>query len=163
MGKSLSPNKLLGKSLQGEKLLFSDESATIQPLSVIKSDQRKDLSESLARPLHGAIFVKNDHVYEKVLLSDILWVVADGAYCRLKTINTELLLCINLSAFQRQVKIPYIVRVHRSYIINTNRIEAFEPNYLHIQGELIPLGPKYKDNLIQAFPYIDQTGIIIKK
>ena len=123
-----------------------------------KLDSKEDSPCSI---LQGAIFVKNDHVYEKAAVSDILWIKAHGAYCKLTTLKKEMLLCINLSTFEKLVKVPYIVRIHRSYIINLHKIEAFEANYLHIQGELIPLGRKYKDCLARVFPYIEKTGVII--
>ena len=72
-----------------------------------------------------------------------------------------LLLCINLSAFQKRVEIPYLVRVHRSYIINLHKIDAFETNYIHIDGKLIPLGAKYKNCFEKVFPYLGKAGIII--
>lgn len=107
------------------------------------------------------IFVKNDCTYEKVKLSEILWVEAHGAYCQLNTTKKALLLCINLSAFQKRVEIPYLVRVHRSYIINLHKIDAFETNYIHIDGKLIPLGSKYKNCFEKVFPYLGKAGIII--
>ena len=114
------------------------------------------------RPLlKGAFFVKNDHIYEKVAISDILWIEAYGAYCKIITLHKEILLCINLSSFQKSVTSPSIIRVHRSYIVNTNQIDAFETNFIHINRQLIPVGPKYKNCLAKVFPYIEKTGIII--
>ena len=133
----------------------------ITPL-VAKPLEKPDYPENNICPLRDeTIFVKNNHIYEKVIISDILWIEAHGAYCKLNTIKKELLLCINLSAFQKLVKIPQIVRVHRSYIINLHKVDAFEADYMHINGELIPLGPKYRDCLAKVFPFIEKTGVII--
>ena len=124
--------------------------------------EKPGVKESNTCPLYEeTVFVKNNHLYEKVTIPDILWIEGSGAYCKLNTIKKELLLCINLSTFQKLVKVPYIIRVHRSFIINLHKIDAFEADYVHINGQLIPLGPKYKECLSEVFPYIDRKGIIL--
>lgn len=40
------------------------------------------------------------------------------------------------------------VRIHRSYIVNTNNIDNIEQNSLEIKKEIIPIGISYRKSLL---------------
>lgn len=107
------------------------------------------------------IFVKNDYKYQKISISDVLWVEADRSYCKLVTTKEQFLLSINLNTFDKLIESPSIVRVHRSFMINIDKIDSFEGNCLYIKDNTIPIGAKFKHQLIKVFPYINRSGIIL--
>lgn len=116
--------------------------------------QHSLLSQKVTIPsLHADsdyFFLKDGHKYVRVKVEDILWVEALGANVKIITEHSIFTLSANLGSFSKQVPHGFLVRVHRSYLININKIESFCGNRIFIQknGEQqeIPIGKTYREN-----------------
>ncbi len=95
------------------------------------------------------IFVKNKKRLEKILLKDILWVEAHDIYAMIKTDTGQYLLNHSLKAVEEKFPSSHFVRVHRSYLINKEKISAIEENDLVIGSKHIPIGKTYHEALIK--------------
>lgn len=123
--------------------------------------------------LNDRIFVKNTkNHFNKLELREILWIEADGAYTIIKTFNKDYTIAINLKTILSKIHHPSLIRVHRSFIVNFNRIESFigkESLILNIDGitqggspndnsnhntKKIPVGKEYKDNLFKRIRFV---------
>ncbi|MCC6281425.1 MAG: response regulator [Saprospiraceae bacterium] len=93
----------------------------------------------------GNFFVKEKKRLVKVSAADIFWIKADGVYSLLATANRQYLLSAHLGAIEEKVKDLPFVRVHRSWLINFQHIEAIEDDMLTIGSERIPLGKSYRE------------------
>ncbi len=95
-------------------------------------------------------FLKDGHKYVRVKVEDILWVEALGANVKIITEHSIFTLSANLSSFSKQVPHDFLVRVHRSYMINIHRIESFYGNRIFIQykskPQEIPIGKTYRED-----------------
>lgn len=96
------------------------------------------LLEYLRRPQGSryadAIAVRAGERYVMVRIAEIDWIEADGNYARLHVQQRPRLITKSLTALERDVLDPEVfVRVHRSAIVNTERIVAAEPLF---HGEL---------------------------
>ncbi|RYF75570.1 MAG: LytTR family transcriptional regulator, partial [Cytophagaceae bacterium] len=45
---------------------------------------------------------------------------------------------------------PKVVRVHRSYAVNTSLVDTFDENEIRVAERLVPLGRHYKDQFLQS-------------
>lgn len=99
--------------------------------------------------IEDGIFVKHKKRLEKVLLKDILWVEAYDIYAMIKTAAGQYLLSHSLKAVEEKFPSTHFIRVHRSYLVNKEKIEAIEENDLVIAGTPIPVGKTYKDALMK--------------
>lgn len=80
-----------------------------------------------------AVAVKSGRQYVVVRATDIDWIEADGNYARLHTGRTQRVIAKSLAALEQDVLDPTrFVRVHRSAIVNVEKIAAVEP---HAHGE----------------------------
>lgn len=100
------------------------------------------------------IFVKNKKRLEKVLLKDILWVEAYDIYAMIKTPNGQYLLSHSLKTVEERFPLSHFIRVHRSYLINKERIEAIEENDLIILNSRIPIGKTYREELMRRLSFM---------
>ena len=100
------------------------------------------------------IFVKNKKRLEKVLLKDILWVEAYDIYAMIKTPNGQYLLSHSLKTVEERFPASHFVRVHRSYLVNKEKIEAIEENDLLILNSRIPIGKTYRDELMRRLSFL---------
>ena len=95
------------------------------------------------------IFVKNKKRLEKISLKDILWVEAYDIYAMIKTSAGQYLLSHSLKAVEEKFPSSHFIRVHRSFIVNKEKIDAIEENDLIIAGTPIPVGKTYRDGLMK--------------
>ena len=98
---------------------------------------------------NNSFFVKKDSRFVKVNFQDILWIEALDNYVIIKTVSKEQFI-LHSSMKDIEVKLPQpgFARVHRSYIVQLEKIAALEENACIIDGNRIPIGKSYKDNLM---------------
>ena len=100
------------------------------------------------------IFVKDKFRFERVFLSDIEYLEADGNYVKLTLSNKEYLLASTLSNLYEKITHPDLVRTHRSFVINLEKVEAIEGNRLFIGKKVIPVGRNYREEVQKYFNFL---------
>lgn len=98
---------------------------------------------------NNSFFIKKDSRFVRVNFQDILWIEALDNYVIIKTNNKEQFI-LHSSMKDIEAKLPPLnfARIHRSYIIQIDKINALEENACIIDGNRIPIGKSYKDNLM---------------
>ena len=98
---------------------------------------------------NNSFFVKKDSRFVKVNFQDILWIEALDNYVIIKTSSKEQFI-LHSSMKDIESKLPQLnfARVHRSYIVQLEKISALEENACIIDGNRIPIGKSYKDNVM---------------
>ena len=91
------------------------------------------------------IFVKNKKRLEKVQLSDVLYIEAVDVYAMMFTVHGKFLLSNSLKSVEEKFPASHFMRVHRSFIVNTHKIEAIEENDLMLAGRAIPIGKTFRE------------------
>lgn len=131
----------------------------------IKALKKHDLKVKQATTasyiLDGCIFVKDGAAYKKILISDILYVKADRAYCELVykekagQEKTSFVFSESLSFLEEKLAFAReLVRVHRSYLINLQRVHKTQDNRLWIGQEEIPIGKTFRPQVQAMFRFI---------
>ena len=95
-----------------------------------------------------SIFVKNKKRLEKLLLKDIIWIEAYDIYAMIKTEKSQFLLSHSLKTVEERFPSSHFIRVHRSYIVNLERVEAIEESNLVVLNNQIPIGKTFKEKLM---------------
>jgi len=102
----------------------------------------------------SSFFVKVKDRYEKINFPDIAYVMASGSYTKIYTSQKEYTISTGLKSFLEQVDSKDILRCHRSYAVNVQKIKAFDDINLFITREQelrsIPISQQYKSH-IQAY------------
>ncbi len=98
---------------------------------------------------NNSFFVKKDSRFVKVNFQDILWIEALDNYVIIKTVSKEQFI-LHSSMKDIEAKLPPLnfSRVHRSYIVQIEKIAALEENACIVDGSRIPIGKSYKENLM---------------
>lgn len=99
------------------------------------------------------VFIKDGYKFIKLLLNDILYIVAEDNYVKIVTANKSFLLRNTLTKTIEILQKNYFVRIHRSSCINTNHIDSFTENEVVIKGVPISIGRNYKDELTNIFKF----------
>lgn len=93
------------------------------------------------------IFIKTGKEFEKVQLDKILYLEADGSYTKVHIPGRFYLSAKNLSYFSEHLNSEQFIRIHRSYSVNIHSISKIDGKQIFVEGQAIPIGRAYKDNL----------------
>lgn len=95
------------------------------------------------------IIIKQGYDKYKIAVHDILYVEAMRDYTRVVTAKKQYLVLSTLNGFAEKLPETF-VRIHRSYIVNRNKVDAVQKNKINIQSQELPVGKLYKHAL--SFP-----------
>ena len=109
--------------------------------------------------INNYIFITKRNRRERVLLEDILYLKASGSSTEiyvedLKKGVIKFVPSANLKNITQQISNPNFLRVHRSFLINRNKVEAIDGRRLVINGDFIPYSDRYKDIIASEFPIL---------
>jgi DNA-binding LytR/AlgR family response regulator len=96
------------------------------------------------------IFIKSNLKKLKVFTSKIKWIEAFGDYVRVVTEDDSNLVLSTMKAFENNLPKNKFVRVHKSYIINIDKVVRFNSKFAEIGITKIPLSRNKKEDLIKA-------------
>lgn len=110
-----------------------------------------DLLRTLTRAKEDAqyLFVKHQSTLLKIEASDVLYVEALKDYVIVKTLQEEYTIHSTMKDIEKKLPKRQFMRIHRSYIVNTDRIKAIAAGGLVIEDgdKEIPIGGSYKEAL----------------
>lgn len=96
------------------------------------------------------IFVRSNFRKVRVDYRDIKWIEALGDYVKLITEKKNILVLTSMKAFEQKLPQDRFLRIHKSYIINLDRIENFNHTAVQVCGKQMPLSRKRKSRLLDA-------------
>ncbi|WPR70599.1 LytTR family DNA-binding domain-containing protein [Flavobacterium sp. NG2] len=96
------------------------------------------------------IFIKSNLKKLKVYTAKIKWIEAFGDYVRVVTEDDSNLVLSTMKAFENDLPKNRFVRVHKSYIINIDKVERFNSKFAEIGMTKIPLSRNKKEDLVRA-------------
>ena len=101
-------------------------------------------------------YFKVSGVLVKVNYHDLIYAQSVKDYIQIKITNKNILTHMTMKALAELLPPDRFVRVHRSYIINIDHINAIERHAIRI-GELdIPIGEHYRDGMDAIFRMIEK-------
>ena len=98
----------------------------------------------------GAFFIKNDYRISRVSLSEIRYIESMGEYVRIFLDNQSRALMPLLSMKRIEEVLPEdkFMRVHRSYIVNLEKVTEISRLRIVFDDVLIPVGDSYKQRFL---------------
>ena len=97
------------------------------------------------------IFVKSEYRQIKINFSEILYIEGLKDYVKIYTSShpRPILTLMSLKKLEEELPSEQFMRIHRSYIISLEKIEAIERNHVVIKDGFITIAPNYKDILME--------------
>ena len=96
------------------------------------------------------IFIKSNLKKLKVYTNKIKWIEAYGDYVKVVTEDDSNLVLSTMKSFEQDLSKEKFIRVHKSYIINIDKVERFNSKFAEIGMTKIPLSRNKKEDLIKA-------------
>jgi DNA-binding LytR/AlgR family response regulator len=92
-------------------------------------------------------YFKVDKEMVKLYLDEILWIESLKDYVRIHTVTGPLVSYLRISYLEEKLPPNRFVRVHKSFIVALDHIQAISATYIRINNEEIPIGRIYKAKL----------------
>jgi len=93
------------------------------------------------------LFIKADDKLVKLKKDDILFIESMRDYVKFVTAGKSYITYSTLKNMEEKLAGQAFVKVHRSYIININKIDDIRGNTIYVQGNTIPVGKGHRDEL----------------
>ena len=102
-------------------------------------------------PAPESIFVKSDYKLIQIQLKDILYIEGLKDYIRIQTEDKEggILTLMSMKSIEDHLPGDIFIRVHRSYIVNINKIKTIERNRIVFGKLYIPISDSYKERFME--------------
>ena len=96
------------------------------------------------------IFVKSEYKLIQILFDDILYIESLKDYIKIYLVNEPkpILTLMSMKNMEEMLPSERFIRVHRSFIVQKNKIESVNKNRLIINRRQIPIGETYKQTFM---------------
>ena len=118
------------------------------PSKTTEIDSREENEEGL----RNEVFIKTGYDYTKIVISDIEFIKSDADYTEIVIGGKKRISSEPLRHWQELLDQKSFVRIHKSYIVNTSKIQKVSGNRVHLEnGDILPIGRAYKEDFSSRF------------
>ena len=93
------------------------------------------------------IFIKADGKFTRLNFQEILYIESLGDYVKYFTIAKNYISLSTLKAVEEKMAGNNFMKVHRSYIVNLQKIKDIQDNSLVIDGKVIPISKSFRSEV----------------
>jgi DNA-binding LytR/AlgR family response regulator len=94
------------------------------------------------------VFVKDGRRFIRVALPDIQWIEAQGDYMLIRTGDDRYMVNTTMKTLEDKLPADQFLRIHRSYLVRIDQVKDIEDTTLVVDGTMLPIGPSYREDLI---------------
>ena len=105
------------------------------------------------------LYLKENKKMVKVYFADILYLESDKDYVKVITNNKTVVTKQQLNHFETVLDAANFLRIHRSFIVSINKIEAFSFSTIDISKKELPIGRSYKDSVLKVLSKLSNQEI----
>ena len=94
---------------------------------------------------------KSDYKMVKVRFADILYIEGLREYISIHVPNKRIVILESMRHMEELLPANQFVRVHKSFIVAINKVDAISGNKLELADKSIPIGKNYKKDVMKVF------------
>ena len=124
---------------------------SIDEQPVVESNPQPTSSTDVSVGNDQTIYLKVDKIFYKIKLSDIFYVKSDSNYVEVFLESKKHLVRSTLKNFSDLLPSNMFIQVHRSYIVNLNKISSIGDGEVRLNNDsTAPLSANYKEQVINT-------------
>jgi len=100
------------------------------------------------------IFIKSDGKLVRLKNDDILYIESMGDYVKFVSAEKKYVALNTIKNLETKVNTQHFLKVHRSYIVNIDKVDNIRENTLFIKGAEIPVSKACKAEVIRRFKIV---------
>jgi len=118
------------------------------------SRAEEKFSQSAKNETSEEVYVRSDSKIVKVRFDEILYVEALADYITIFTKDNKYIVHSTMKGFQSRLPVKNFARIHRSFIVNINKVEAIENLFVTIMKRQIPIGISFKEAFMKRLNFL---------
>jgi len=87
----------------------------------------------------GTFFIKSEGEIQKIVFDEILYLNSIQNYVKIKLEEKSFIVHQTLKSFDSILPADQFLKVHKSYVVNKNKIDSMKGYFLHIGEEVVPV------------------------
>jgi len=111
--------------------------------------ESKDIASFKPVSTDDHFFVKCDQQIEKVYFNDLLYAEAMMNYVMLHTVSKKMMVYVTIKRLEEQLPVDTFIKVHKSYIVNVNKIKSIEGNTLNLGVDKITMSQNLREKVLE--------------
>ena len=108
----------------------------------------KKIIQAQPNKTNDHFFIKCNNQIEKVFYADLIYAEAMLNYVMLYTNLKKMMVYITIKSLEEQLPADIFIKVHKSFIVNLNKIKSIEGNILDIGNEKITISQNLREKVI---------------
>jgi DNA-binding LytR/AlgR family response regulator len=128
-----------------------------EKLQVKKQMQPSQFSSAVEADTKEFIFVKADKKSLRINFKDICYIEGLGDYIKIHTEKKTIISKLTIKKMEELLSPQEFPRIHKSYIVALERVDAIDGNQVEIVGEKLPIGQIYRQG------FMDLINTYLKK
>lgn len=145
-GFNLNVNDYILKPITFERLLKS----------VNRICESLNLADTSKEKKQNYLYLKENKKMVKVYFKNILYLESLKDYIKVVTLRKTVLTKQLLSFFEETLNTNEFLRIHKSYIVAIDKIDAYSLSNVDIGSNEIPIGRKYKKSVIEVLDNLNR-------
>ena len=93
-------------------------------------------------------FLKTRQIYSKFQYSQLNFIEAERAYCKVHTTSEVIKLPISMAAVSEQLHKARFIKIHRSYLVNIRKVTEFTGTGITVAGHKLPVSDQHRAELM---------------
>lgn len=116
---------------------------------VLKNNRNPETEQSQLPEDNSFLFLKVDRKFVKINISDILYIESLKDYIRVKTTDASWVCYQSLTSITEKLPKEKFMRIHRSFTIAIDKVNAVDAATVEIQGKHIPISREHKQDALK--------------
>ena len=137
--KSIKPEAYIVKPFEERNLVVNIELALFRSKPHTEKNIRAE-----------KLFVKDQNELIALPPQEILFIEADDNYSKVFTVERQYLLSHPIIRVEEKLVDQSFIRVHKSFIVNLNKVTSIQEGYIFISEHKIPRGRTYRQGFMDA-------------
>jgi len=138
-GFELNVTDYLLKPIEFERFLVA-----VNKIAKTSTEDVRGLAVPAEASAQAGLFLNVQKKKVKILFSDLLYIESQREYVKVVTIKKEYLSKISTHEIEALLPRNLFKRIHRSFIVSIDKIEAYTAEEVEINGVTIPVGRDYR-------------------
>lgn len=117
--------------------------------SVFSSEmnEKVEKTDKIETNTHDFIFIKDGTTNYKISFNDLLYIQAYGNFAKIHTTQQNFVASMTMKQLEEDLPEAVFTRVHKSYIVNIQKVSKIEGATVFMDKVMIPIGAVYKMGL----------------
>ncbi len=116
----------------------------------LRNNRKKNVTLSSFEHKHQRVFIKDGNSIHYIKIENIHYVKGAGNYVTFTVNEQEIMSLQTMNQVLKLLPKEIFIRVHKSYIVNVEKIDLIKKDHIIIKGKTVPIGNNFKHSFFNT-------------